>query len=271
MPAEICIHPWDFYAEPRRILDGLYYVGNTNVSVHLVATKDGLILIDSAFPQTVYLTLESIRYLGFDPRDIKYILHTHAHYDHAGGTRAIVGLTGAKTFLGASDVLILEERPELFWANEYGVPFYETFAVDERLKDGDVITLGEVSIECVHVPGHTPGAMSYFFGVTANRKSLKVGLHGGPGINTLSDEYIARYNLDGSWRNDYWRSLRKLQQRNVDVFIGAHPGQSDTLDKLDSMDGDANPFIDSGAWGSYLGGLEEKFVSSFGAPEGETP
>jgi metallo-beta-lactamase class B len=99
MPADICMHPWDYAVEPFCIAGNLYYVGNRDVSSHLIDTGEGLILLDTAFPQTVYLLLESIRRLGYDPDDIHTIVHCHGHYDHFGGTRALVELTGARTAL----------------------------------------------------------------------------------------------------------------------------------------------------------------------------
>jgi len=139
MPADICMHPWKYYVQPFRIAGNLYYVGNSDVSSHLMDTGQGLILLDTAYPQTVYLLLESIRRLGFDPDDIRLILHCHGHYDHFGGTRALVELTGAKTALGEEDIEILKERPDLSWAPEYGLEFYETWRTDyvrslQRLK-----------------------------------------------------------------------------------------------------------------------------------------
>ena len=81
----------------------LYFVGSLAASCHLIDTGDGLILIDTGFPQTLYLLIDSIHRVGFDPREIRYILHTHGHYDHLGGTKQLVEMTGAKTFLGAPD------------------------------------------------------------------------------------------------------------------------------------------------------------------------
>jgi len=263
MIADICMHPWKYRVEPFRIAGNLYYVGNSDVSSHLIDTGEGLILLDTAFPQTVYLLLESIRRLGFDPDDIRYILHCHGHYDHFGGTTAIVGLTGAETALGKEDILILTDRPELSWAPEYGVAFYETFHVDAPLSDGDVIALGDTRIECLHIPGHTPGAMAYFFQVRDQGEDYTVGIHGGPGLNTLSDEYLRRYGLPASRRQDYMRSLARLKGKRVDIFIGAHPGQNDTLGKRARMTGRTNPFIDAEAWPTYLRELEERAGEAF--------
>lgn len=264
MPADICMHPWDYAVEPFCIAGNLYYVGNRDVSAHLIDTGQGLILLDTAFPQTVYLLLESIRRLGYDPQEIHTIVHCHGHYDHFGGTRAIVELTGARTALGERDIEILTDRPELSWAPEYGVPFYETFAVDLPLRDGDVISLGTTAIECVHIPGHTPGAMAYFFQVEEGGRAYTVGIHGGPGINTLSCEYLEEYGLPFSWRDDYFSSLERLKERSVDLFIGAHPGQNATLEKRARMGRGGNPFVHPTAWPAFLAELERNARLAFG-------
>jgi len=252
------MHPWKYYVQPFRIAGNLYYVGNSDVSSHLMDTGQGLILLDTAYPQTVYLLLESIRRLGFDPDDIRLILHCHGHYDHFGGTRALVELTGAKTALGEEDIEILKERPDLSWAPEYGLEFYETFEVDRPLVDGETIALGGTSIECLHIPGHTPGAMSYFFEMDDSGDTYTVGIHGGPGLNTLSEDYLKKYGLSMSRRTDYVRSLQRLKKRPVDVFIGAHPGQNATLAKRALMTDGSNPFLDKTAWPMFLETLEQR-------------
>jgi metallo-beta-lactamase class B len=264
MVADICIHPWDYWVEPFRIAGGLYYVGNKNVSSHLLDTGEGLILLDTAFPQTVYLLLEAIRRLGFDPDDLHTILHCHGHYDHFGGTRALVELTGARTAMGKDDAFILTERPELSWAAEYGVKFHETFALDVPLRDGQTITLGDTKIHCIRTPGHTPGAMSYLFELCDGGKKYTAGIHGGPGLNTLTDDYLTKYDLPYEARRQYVTSLGKLGGRDVDIFIGAHPGQNDTFGKRERMTDARNPFIDKGAWAAFLSRLRANAEHAFG-------
>ncbi len=272
MTEDICIHPWEYHVEPFRIACGLYYVGNSKVSSHLIDTGEGLVLLDTAFPQTVYLLLESIRRLGFDPADLRSILHCHGHYDHFGGTKAIVELTGAKTAMGIDDEFILTERPELSWSPEYGVDFHESFVLDCPLRDGQTLTIGKIDIECVHTPGHTPGSMSFFFQIHDGRNEYAVGIHGGPGINTLTDEYLARYDLSRRTRSRYMESIEKLKARKVDIFIGAHPDQNDTLGKRKRMINGENPFIDKEAWPAFLSQLDAKARATFGtAADGFRP
>ena len=260
----ICTHPWEYWVEPFRIAGNLFYIGNADVSSHLIDTNDGLILIDTAYPQTVYMLLEAIRRLGFDPDHIRYILHCHAHYDHCGGTRAIIELTGAKTAMGKDDIEILENKPELTWAPEYGTEFYETFDVDIPLVDGQVISLGNTSVKCVHTPGHTPGATSFIFQTEEGGSEYTVGMHGGPGRNTLTDEFLSKHSLPLSNRDEYMRSVERLRAFEVDVFIGAHPGQNDTLGKRACMTEGVNSFIDRAAWTAFLDKLDRMARQDFG-------
>lgn len=105
-----------------------------------------MILIDTTYFHSVYLLLESVRRLGFNPDEIKYIVHTHAHDDHAGGTKALVEFTGTRTFLRKEDIKMLKENPF-------------PFDVDNLLIDEAVIRLGNTEIRTIHTPGHTDGTM----------------------------------------------------------------------------------------------------------------
>ena len=263
MKEDICIHPWKYAVEPFRIAGPLYYVGNKKVSSHLVDTGSGLILFDTTFPQTTYLLLESIRQLGFDPADIRLILHSHGHYDHFGGTRAIVELTEAKTAMGKDDIFILTERPELSWAPEYGVEFHETFTVDIQLSDRQKLEVGSITIECAHIPGHTPGNMSYFFRIQDNGRNYSVGFHGGHGIKVFADQYLLKYGLSYEARQQYLKSIEKMKARSPDIFIASHPSQDKTLAKYEKMIGRQNPFIDKQAWPAYLSQLEDTAQYNF--------
>jgi len=266
--AEICAYPWRFAADPFRIAGGLYYVGNRNVSSYLIDTGGGLILLDTTFPQTVYLLLESIRRLGFDPGDIRYILISHGHYDHMGGAKAIAEVTGARTVMGRADAEMLNTRPELSWAPEYGVELYEAFEPDITPEDRQIIALGQTEITCLHTPGHTPGCLSYLFEVTESGRRYRVGTFGGPGFNTLSDEYLRKRRLPFSLRTDYLNSVARLKREHVDIFIGVHPGQSNNWGKLAAMSKERNPFINSGDWPAFLTMLEDDARARFGPSDG---
>jgi len=256
MPYRICMCPWEFYVKPFKIIDNLYYIGNKDVSVHLLTTRNGLVLIDTAFPQTAYQILENIRMLGFDPADIYAIIHTHAHYDHCGSTKALVELTGAKTYLGKDDISIIENYHLRTWANYYGTEFYEQFTIDYTLSDNQKINFGGTDITFIATPGHTDGTMSMFFDVKENGRTYKVGLHGGPGLNTLSREVMRYYDLPEKNRTDFLNSLEKLKKIPVDIQLGIHPFQNNTFGKFAKMNSGSNPFINSDEWLRFLNKLE---------------
>ena len=109
--------------EPFRVFGNLYFVGTEPASAHLIDTGAGLILLDSGYPETLYLVLDSIRRLGFRLEDLALILHSHGHIDHIGGTRALVELTGAKTAIGAADADTVRGRRPLTFAKELGMTF----------------------------------------------------------------------------------------------------------------------------------------------------
>ena len=256
--------PWEGYIKPFRIFDKLYFVGTRPASSHLIDTGDGLILLDSGYPQSLYLVLESIHKMGFSPYDIRYILHSHGHYDHLGATRALIELTGAKTILGEGDRHLADGSVDLTWARELGHTFCETFEPDILLKDGDVFTLGDCAIQCVAAPGHTQGTMAFFFDLTEKGKTLRAGMFGGAGTNTLTSSFLKKYGLSFDCRRQYFETLERLGREYVDIHIGNHVGDNDTegkgklLAQYRAEERDENPFVDSTSWQTFLNKRRKK-------------
>ena len=254
------LKPWEGYMEPFKIFGNLYFVGTKFVSSHVIDTGDGLILLDSNFPQCTYLVTEGMRKVGLNPMDIKYILHSHGHYDHIGGTKALVQLTGAKTIIGKSDVTFVNGTVDLTWAKELGFEFKESFEPDIVLNDGDIFELGKTKIRAVSTPGHTPGTMSYFFNVDDGKNTYIAGMQGGAGVNSLTNAFLKEYNLPISCREDFVNSMKKIKNEHVDILIGNHPGDVDTKGKYARMQaGEENPFIDASALERRLAYIMNQF------------
>lgn len=226
-------NPWEGYMEPFRIIGNVYFVGTYQASSHLIDTGDGLILIDTGYENTLYMVVDSIHRLGFDPRDIKYIVNTHWHGDHTAGTALLAGITGAKTLIGWKD----EQK-----ALEYFTP-------DILLHDGDTLSLGNTTMTFMETPGHTEGTLSFFFDVEDNGKTYRAGSFGGAGANTLVPGKLYYQGC----REDYRASLHRLKKETVDVFIGNHVWNNNTYEygKLLLQTGE-NRFIDSTLWGRFL-------------------
>jgi len=232
-------NPWEGYMQPFKIIGNVYFVGTFQASSHLIDTGDGLILIDTGYANTLYMVVDAIHRLGFDPRDIKYIVNTHWHGDHTAGTASLAGVTGAKTLIGRKD-------------REKALEF---FTPDILLDDGDILSLGNTTISFMETPGHTEGTLSFFFDVEDGGKTYRVGSFGGAGANTLVP---GRLYYEGC-REDYRNSIHRLKKEKVDVFIGNHVWNNNTYEygKLLLQTGE-NRFIDSTLWGRFLDFCEDR-------------
>ena len=245
-------YPWDGAIAPLNVFGNLYFVGTVPASTHILDTGDGLIMFDSGYQHSLYLVIHNMHRMGLDPAELKYIIHTHGHIDHFGATRALVELTGAKTAIGRPDREYANGKLDLSYARELGMEFRETFEPDVLLDDGDTLTLGNAKITAVATPGHTPGAMSYFFDVTDGKETFRAGLHAGSGINTMCREFLDKYGLPYSLREDFKASMRRLNGERVDIFLGNHMQQNKTDEKAKKLkNGDKYAFVDPDEWQEY--------------------
>lgn len=243
--------PWLGYMPPFKIWENLYFVGTEPASTHIIDTGDGHIMLDSGYQHSLYLVLQNMHALGLDPMNLKYIVHTHGHIDHCGATRALVEMTGAKTFLGAPDRDYVNGNLDLSWAKELGLHL-ETFEPDVLLHDGDIISLGDIEIKAIATPGHTPGAMSYLFDLTCDNRKLTAGLHGGAGINSLTGGFLDRYGLSYDCRKNYYASMDRLKELSVDIYLGNHAYQNKTAEKYQQLlNGNKDAFIDKAGWSKF--------------------
>ena len=253
--------PWKLHTPAFAITESLCFVGNRSVSCHLIKTAHGAVLIDTAYAETAYLLTDAIRSLGIAPDEITLILHTHGHVDHCGATRRMRELTGATVAMGEQDIETVGRGTALTCAEYlYGITDFETFAVDRALRHGDTIDAGGTLIHCHHTPGHTAGTITYTFDVLVGGERLTAGLFGGPGLWTMREEHRAAQGYPGN-REDFARSLAYLKTLDVDVWLGAHPGQNDTFGKYQRLSAGErpNPFIDPLGWKRFIERIDAEF------------
>ena len=239
---------------PIKVFDNLYYVGPGSVSVWLIPTTDGLILIDSTQEPLVDHVLDSIRKVGFDPRNIRYILLTHGHLDHFGGAGKIQAASGG------ARVAALDEDWTLIEATyknpgrgnqDRGVALTR----DMVLREGQTLTLGKTEIKVYKMPGHTPGSASFGFTVYDNGRPHKALVFGGPG---------QRNGVEGG--TQFLESIRRLKREFADVEVPVHVHSYLTTYPLPSggavfepakqlaqrKPGQPHPFVDNAAWRRWL-------------------
>ncbi len=244
--------PWEGAFSPVCIFGNLYFVGTCPASTHIIDTGDGLVMLDAGYQQSLYFVLDNMYRLGLNPHDLRYCLLTHGHIDHFGAARAIRELTGAKLAIGKADGGCANGSNDLSYAKELGMKFCETFDADILLNDGDEIKLGKTVIRAVSTPGHTQGAMSFFFNVSDGTESFRAGLHGGMGINTMSREYLDKYGLPYSLRDDFVCAMHRLNEEKVDIFLGNHMQHNHTAEKAEQVkSGSKYAFVNPDEWRKY--------------------
>lgn len=242
---------------PFRIIGNLYYVGASDVTSYLVSTPEGLILLDSGYAETVPQVEANIKALGFKLGDVKILLNSHAHFDHAGGLAELKRQTHAELEVSAADATLMA-RGGLGDPN-YGDRFhYELVQADKLLQDGDKVELGGVTMTAHLTPGHTPGCTTWTMQVMEAGKPYNVVF--------LCSVTTPGYQLVNNPRYpnivaDFTHSFAVLKALPCDVFLGAHGGYYDLQGKLARLQRHepGNPFVDPQGYRKYLDGAEASF------------
>jgi metallo-beta-lactamase class B len=166
-----------WYARPYKVFDNLYFIGTRIHSAWALKTSGGLIIIDTLFDYAVEPEMvQGLTKLGLDPKDIRYVLISHAHGDHDQGAALLQSRYGAKVVMGAPDWDATLRRPA---SAPGGVPRRDISVG----PDGWKLTLGDTTVNVILTPGHTPGTLSYIFPVKDHGRTLKVAYSGGTAFN----------------------------------------------------------------------------------------
>ena len=239
-----------------RLHENLYFIGTEAVSVHLLDTEEGLVLIDTGYPNMREVILENIRTLGYSPEKIVAIFHTHAHIDHFGSTREFVALSGAATYMSRVDDDIFNGPCDLTWAKELRLTPIPPFRADVRIEDGDEFTFGSTRVRCLLTPGHTAGTISLFLTLPDGTVAAMLG---GAGFNTMATVFLSAYGLPATCRTDFLASLDRLSGERCDLVLGNHPHQTNTLGKMWKAE-EGKDVRDKGEWERFLTSLRRSMA-----------
>jgi metallo-beta-lactamase class B len=244
------------------VISNIYYVGTNYLASFLIVTPQGDILINPDYEQSVPLIKRSVEELGFRFADVKFILISHAHDDHAAGCALAKRLSGAKLMVMDGDVAEVESGG----ANDFQYQqHWAPVMVDRVLHDGDNVSLGGITLTAHLTPGHTRGCTTWTTEVKQNGRVYHVVVVGSPNVNP-------GYKLVGNRKYpqiaaDYERTFRVLQSLPCDVFLGAHGVYYGMDEKLKRLRTGTNPFVDPSGYTAYVHERERAFRTELAAQE----
>jgi metallo-beta-lactamase class B len=250
--------------EPFRIAGNLYYVGSTGVAAFLITGPAGHVLIDGGYPETAPLIVGSIAKLGFSIRDVKVLLNSHAHFDHAGGLRALQRASGAQLWISEGDAELIATGgagDRTFGPFRHlGLGRFPAPRVDRRFRDGDTIRVGSLALTAHVTAGHTPGCTSWSFPVRhGGRDLLAVDVCS---LSLLPFMRLVEPESHPGIRSDFERSFRTLRGLPADIFLGSHGSFFDMSRKrreAAAAEDPAEPFLDRAGYLQYIDDAEKRF------------
>ena len=247
---------WTDTIAPFRVIDNVYYVGSVGLTAWLITTPKGHILLDVGLPQNAAMVTRNIRRLGFRLRDVKILLNTHAHFDHAGGIAQLKRATGARLFSAAGDRVALE-RGVYVGSEEHTEYNFPRVRVDSVITDGGAVTLGGVTLTANITPGHTAGCTSWTLPVLSDgvRHTAVFFCSASVAANKLAPRPQYPGIVD-----DYRRTFARFKTMTADVFFAAHSELFDLQTKRARLSaGGPNPFVDPDAFQRTVSKYESDF------------
>jgi metallo-beta-lactamase class B len=247
---------WNTPTEPFKMIGNVYYVGTDGLASYLITSPQGHILVDTVMPESTSLIKANIEKLGFKITDIKYLLNTHAHIDHTGGFAEMKQASGGQLVAGEADKPLLEGG-YYPGAQEDTALAFPPVKVDRTVREGDTVTIGDVTLTARETPGHSPGCTSWEFSVKdgdATRSAL-IFCSGTVALNRL----VTNPTHPGIV-TDYRKTFARAKDMKVDVLLAPHPEMYKMAEKRARLaEGGPNPFVNPGEFNAYAATLEKAF------------
>lgn len=238
---------WNKPVAPFNVHGNTYYVGTAGLSAILVTSPQGHVLLDGALPQSAPLIRKNIESLGFKMKDVKLILNSHAHFDHAGGIAALQKASGATVAHSPHGAQVLRDGTPGTDDPQYDPKeraYIPKVAQVKEVADGETLLVGPLRFTVHYTPGHTPGGTTWAWQSCEAGKCLDMvyadsltpvstdGFHytGGPGYPDRSAGFR--------------KTIARIADLKCDIVIAAHPSATDAFGKAARRSAQSNPFID---------------------------
>jgi metallo-beta-lactamase class B len=258
---------WNKPIEPFRIMGNLYYVGPAGISSFLITSRQGHILIDTGFEETVPLIRANVEKLGFQVKDIKVLLSSHGHADHVGGHAAMQEATGAQVMASERDSALMARGGRNDHALGDGLT-YRAIKVDHVIRDREEVSVGEATVTARLTPGHTPGCTTWTMKVDDEGRPRHVVFHCStsilPGVTLRGN---AKYPLIAE---DFKRTFEVLRSLPCDVFLGPHGqffGLEEKSERLRKGE-KPNPFVDPKGYRQFVDRGEQTYLQKLASEAG---
>jgi len=259
--AAACAAPdWNGPQDPFALFGNTYYVGTAGLSAVLITSPAGHILIDGTTPQAPAQIVAHIRRLGFRIEDVRYILASHEHLDHAGGIAGLQKLSGATVLASPAAVAVLrtglpDKGDPQYAALEPMPPVAKLRAV----RDGETVTLGPLAVTARFTPGHTRGGTSWTWRASEGGKTVDMVY--ADSLNAVAADG-ARFDGNPGYptaRADLERSMATIAGLKCDVLVSAHPEFSGLWERKAQQPRLGNAaFIDGSACKAYVAAARER-------------
>ena len=270
---EPCV-AWNVPQEPFRIFGNTYYVGTAELSAILVVDDEGLVLLDAALPQSSPLIDASIAALGFKTADIRLIVNSHTHFDHAGGIAALQRASGAMVAASPRALEALRagkpnaDDPQFTIANN-GFPRVENVYV---MGDGETRSVGDVRMTARFTPGHTPGSTTWTWRSCEGARCVDIVYADSLNPVSADDFHFTGSATTPSIVESFERSIRTVETLPCDVLLSPHPGFFRMQEKLRRRSaGEANAFVDPNACRAYAGAARTSLEQRIAREKAPTP
>jgi metallo-beta-lactamase class B len=264
---------WNAPREPFRIFGNTYYVGVADLSSVLIASEQGLILLDGGLPQSAPLIDANIRKLGFKTERIRLIVNSHAHFDHAGGIAALQRVSGATVASSPAGVRALEQGLPTPDDPQFALgPQFMNFPPVKNVKtvtDGETLPVGDLAITAHFTPGHTPGGMTWSWRSCEGQRCLNF-VYAESMTPVSAPDF--RFTANGPALVDaFRRSIAKIAGLPCDVIVSPHPGFTniDGKSKKRAAGAAADPFIDPEGCRAYAAGAAKRLETRIAQESGK--
>lgn len=253
---------WNAPRPAFRIHGNTYYVGTEGLSAVLVTSDEGHVLIDGGLPESAHIIMANVEYLGFRIEDVKLILNSHAHFDHAGGISALQQASGARVAASPSSASVLERGASGPDDPQYGVALAFPAVRDVRaITDGETLKVGSLVLKAHFTPGHTPGGTSWSWRACEGERCLDFVYADSQTPVSADGFHFTESVTYPSAIQDFERGFAVLESLACDVLVTSHPTASGFWKRAEMQEREGeSAFVDREACKRYAAAARQAFA-----------